>query len=331
MKSSFLPILAIMALAAVSVSGQEKPQGTAFDKVFEDVRTAGTDEIHSMVVLKDGVKVFERYSPGQDEDTFHILWSASKTFTATAIGFAVQDGLLSVDDKVCSFFSDDELPAERPEYLKELAVRHLLTMSSGFTRDIMGPVEAGQIAEPARTVLAQQQRFEPGTDFRYNSMNTYLLSAIVTKVTGMTAEKYLEKKLFKPLGIKRHVWEVSPEGYNMGGWGLHLTTRDLAKVGQFFLQRGQWKGKRLLSEAWFDEAMSVKIQTSMMTNGVEWQQGYGYQMWQCTVPGVFRMDGAWGQFCIIIPDKNAVIACNCHTNHPDVALKSIFDNAYNAL
>lgn len=331
MKSPFLTILAVTVLAAFPGNGQEKHSESPFDKVFEDVRTAGTDEIHSMLVLKDGATVYERYSPGQDENTLHILWSASKTFTATAIGFAVQDGLLTVNDKVSSFFRDDELPSERSEYFSGLTVWHLLTMSSGFTRDIMGPVEAGTVAHPASEVLAQQQRFKPGTDFSYNSMNTYLLSAIVTKVTGLTAEQYLDRKLFKPLKIRRHIWEVSPEGYSMGGWGLHLTTRDLAKVGQFFLQKGLWKGKRILAESWFDEAMSAQVPTQKMPNGVEWRQGYGYQMWQCSVPGVYRMDGAWGQFCIIIPDKNAVVTCNCHTTHPETVLKSVFDNVYPVL
>lgn len=313
------------------------PQGEAVeavtaaaDEVFADIRSKSTNDIHSMVILKGGKVIYERYAPGERPEYLHILWSASKTFTATAIGFAVQDGLLSVDDLVEKFFSADELPAERFPQMDTLTVKHLLTMSSGFRKDFLGPTESGRLEHPALETLSSGFMFSPGTDYHYNSMNTYLLSAIVTKVTGMTCEEYLDGKLFRPLGIRDHIWETSVEGYNMGGWGLHITTRSLAKMGQFFLQRGMWNGKQLLQECWFDEAMSVQIETPKMPLE-QWKHGYGYQMWHCSVPGVFRLDGARGQFSFIIPDKDAVVAMNCHTADTEGAIDSVLDRIYPVL
>lgn len=301
-----------------------------FDEVFADVRQWGTSEIHSMVVLQNGKCIYERYAEGQKPDYLHILWSASKTFTATAIGFAEQDGLLDVNDKIAKYFTD-EIPAEHSEYLDKITIWHLLTMSTGFDRDIMSLTEAGKIGHPAAETLASGFLFEPGTSFSYNSMNTYLLSAIVTKVTGKTAEEYLEEKLFKPLGINDHIWETSVEGYSMGGWGLHITTRSFAKMGQFFLQRGMWDGQQLLSRSWFDRAASKQIDTTPTQTHPEWIPGYGYQMWMCSIPGSHRLDGAWGQFSIIMPDKNLVVAINAHAIDPGSIITSVFKHVHGNL
>ncbi len=328
---------AVMASCSREVKDTPIPQATecsvdvsSFDKVFADVRMDGTNEIHSLVVLKGGKLIYERYAEGQESDALHILWSASKTFTATAIGFAVQEGLLSVDDKVVGFFDEGELPSEPSEELKSLTVKHLLTMTSGFALDLISQVEAGVVEHPAAEVFAAGFKFAPGDHFEYNSMSTYILSAIITKLTGQTVEDYLESRLFSPLGIRRHIWETSAEGYSMGGWGLHITTQSLAKMGQFFLQKGVWDGKRLLNEEWFDEAMSVQVSTAERKS-LEKSQGYGYQMWKCSVPGMYRLDGSWGQYSIIIPDKDAVVACNCHTKNTSKILASINENIYKNL
>jgi len=303
---------------------------TKFDGVFTDVRLCGTSEIHSMVVLQNGKCIYERYAEGQRPDYLHILWSASKTFTATAIGFAVQDGLVKVDDKITKYFAD-EIPAEHAEYLDQVTVWNLLTMSSGFDRDIMSLTEARTCEHPAAVTLESGFLYEPGTSFSYNSMNTYLLSAIVTKVTGKTAEEYLEDKLFKPLGIRDHIWETSVEGYSMGGWGLHITTQSFAKMGQFFLQRGMWNGEQLLDSAWFDQAASKQVDTTPTQSHPEWIPGYGYQMWMCSIPGSHRLDGAWGQFSIIMPDKNLVVAINAHAGDPGAIITSVFKHVYGNL
>lgn len=311
-----------------------------FDKIFEDASLAGsTNELHGVVVIKDGAVIYEKYDQGHQANLKHALWSASKTFTATGIGFAVQDGLLSVDDPVIKFFSAEELPEEPSDTLKAMTVKDLLIMSSGFAHDYLGNTRTNACGKASVTMLHDTFAFEPGTVFKYNSMNTYMLSAIVTKVTGRKLVDYLAEKLFAPLGINDYYWEESVEGYNMGGWGLFISTEDLAKMGLFFLNRGKWDGKQLLDEAWFDDAMSAQIMPPkpVQVEGrparpvdEDWVAGYGYQMWK-NDNGSYRLDGAWGQFSIIAPEKNAVIAVNSLSGNAQAVLRYVMKDIYDKL
>lgn len=313
-----------------------------FGKVFEGVsQYAGTDELHSLVVLKDGKKIYEHYDTGFKPEDLHIMWSASKTFTATAIGFAVQDGLLSVNDRVISYFNDDELPQERSEWLQSMTIRDLLIMSSGLGTDGIDKVRGKVWEHPAAEVLKCPMAFEPGTKYKYNSMNTYLLSEIAARVTGKKTSEYLNEKLFKPLGINDWIWEESLDGVTVGGWGLYLNTEDFAKMGQFYLQKGVWEGKRLLAESWFDEATARQIdQYDTETTDAktiegyrddDWRQGYCYQIWRCT-HNSYRLDGAHGQICIVIPDKNAVVALHGHmVKGKRNCIKLIWEHIYPSL
>lgn len=310
----------------------------AGDKVFEDTWGEACNELHSLMIVKNGKVVYENYAPSHSADELHIMWSVSKTFTATAVGFAVQDGLLSLGDKVVDYFPE-ELPAEPHEWLQEITIHDLLIMSSGLRHDYIGRASSGQPFDWARETLAAPFDFRPGTMFQYNSMNTYLLSVVVSRVTGKKLADYLDEKLFTTLGIEEFIWNESPQGYNAGGWGLHISTESLAKMGQFMLQRGEWKGKQLLHEEWFDEAMSPQIMQyeGRITDPVElerfreatardqWQQGYGYQMWCCT-DGAFRLDGAWCQYCIIFPEHNAIVALTAHAGNGATILNSIWNN-----
>lgn len=337
----------LLCLAAIVSCGRDRhlpraeyPGAEAFDKVFEDVWSHGTDELHSMMVLKDGKVIYERYETGHRPDDLNILWSASKTFTATAVGFACQDGLLSVNDKAIRYFNADDLPQSPSPWLQQMTVRDLLVMSSGLGADIRERTRGNMRMNWARETLVVPMRFEPGSRFEYNSMDTYLLSVIVSRVTGRTVEDYLAEKLFRPLGIREWHWDLSPQGYTTGGWGLFLKLEDFAKMGQFMLQRGEWKGKRLLDEAWFDDAMSPQImQYKGKDVSDEWlaghkddegQQGYGYQMWCCT-HGAYRLDGAWCQFCIVMPDKDAVVAMFSHSRSGRRMLESVWRNVYDNL
>lgn len=307
------------------------------DLVFDDVWGVACDELHSMMVIKDGEVVYERWATGHTPEELHILWSASKTFTALGVGFASDEGLLSVDDKVVDFFTEDELPDEQSEWLKDMTLWDLLVMSSGFAQDFIGPAQRrSDFNQWAKKTLESEVVFEPGSRYGYNSMNTYLLSVIVSRVTGEKLVDYLDRKLFTPLGIKDFVWEESPEGYNSGGWGLFLSTESLAKAGQFVLQNGQWNGRQLLSEEWISEATSAQIMQSAGLNRSkeelarlkaenDWEQGYGYQMWLCRHGGV-RFDGAWGQYCIIFPEKNAVVVALSHSGNTPRILTSIWTN-----
>ena len=340
-------VTAVSLVVLCACGGSSLPRGgaddftrykEAGDKVFEDTWSEACNELHSLMVVKDGEVVYENYAPAHSADELHIMWSVSKTFTATAVGFAVQDGLVSLDDKVVDYFPE-ELPPERHEWLNEMTLHDLLIMSSGLRYDHIGRAAGGQQFDWVRETLSAPFDFRPGTMYHYNSMNTYLLSVIVSRVTGMKIADYLDRKLFTPLGIKNYHWTESPQGYNSGGWGLHISTESLAKMGQFMLKRGCWNGKQLLFEEWFDEAMSPQIMQyegriadpaelqrfkESMTRD-QWHQGYGFQMWCCT-DGAYRLDGAWSQFCIIFPKHNAVVAVTSHASNGATILNSIWTN-----
>ncbi len=297
---------------------------------YEDLRAIhSTGELNSVMVLKDGEILAEYYDNCYGPDFRNICWSASKTFTSTAIGFAIQDGLVSLDDKLIDFLDEDMLPERISDTLASLNVYNLLRMSSGFKLDLIGNTGSGREKTPTRTTLEGGFIFAPGQMYKYNSLNTYMLSVIVTKVTGMLLEDYLNEKLFKELGIRNYHWDKSQEGYNIGGWGLYITTESLAKMGQFYLQKGIWNGKRLLNEEWFDQAMSAQIyQKGEPIEGDDSASGYGFQMWVNSVGGGARLDGAHGQWVLVCPDKNAVIVVTENVKDTRTAIKAIWQDIY---
>ncbi len=265
------------------------------------------DQIHSMMLRRHGKVVAQGWWAPYKAEYPHMLYSLSKSFTSTAIGMAVDEGLISLDDPVISFFPEDA-PAEPGENLKAMRIRDLLRMNTGHQWE---PGDMREGDNWAKGFLAAEVQFKPGTHFVYNSSATYMLSAIIQKVSGMTLLEYLKPRLFEPLGIENPSWETNPEGINTGGWGLAITTEDISKFGQLYLQKGMWNGKQLVSEAWVDEA--TKLQSSNGSNPEsDWDQGYGYQFWQCR-PGFYRGDGAFGQFCIVMPDQDAVLAITSGT------------------
>ena len=222
------------------------------------------------------------------------------------------------------FFPDDA-PAEPSNNLKAMRVSDLLRMSTG------------QQAEPARTAdqpwtktfLAQPVPFKPGTHFLYNTSATYMLSAIVQKATGMTVLDYLKPRLFEPLGIEHPTWETSPQGISTGGYGLSIRTEDIARFGQLYLQKGKWQGKQLVPEAWVEAATAR--QTSNGSNPQsDWDQGYGYQFWRCR-HGAYRGDGAFGQYCVVLPEQDAVIAITSGVKDMQAVLNLVWDKLLPAM
>jgi CubicO group peptidase (beta-lactamase class C family) len=262
-------------------------------------------ELHSLMLVRHGRVVAEGWWSPYAAELPHMLFSLSKSFTSTAVGLAVSEGCLSVDDTVISFFPD-LLPAHISENLAAMRVRDLLSMATGHAQDATAAVRADDNVNWAQTFLAQPVEFAPGTHFVYNSAATYMLSAIVQRQTGQKIVDYLRPRLFDPLGIGETRWEESPQGVNSGGWGLNLRTADIAKFGQLYLQRGVWQGRQLIPAAWIAEATSRQI-----SNGVnrasDWEQGYGYQFWRSR-HNAYRGDGAFGQFCVVIPEQDAVLA-----------------------
>lgn len=225
---------------------------------LDAVKVASDQDLHSLMVLQHGKVIAEKWMSEGAPDKPHVLNSVSKTFTATAIGFAVTEGKLKVTDKVISFFSD-KLPAEINPYLKQLEIRHLLTMSSGHDADPTPSALRAEGVDWVKTFLTTPLAHEPGTVFVYNSLGTYVLSAIIQKVSGQKVIDYLTPRLFSPLGISGIHWEESPQGINCGGWGLYVKTEDMAKLGQFMLQKGEWKSRQLLPASWVEEASTSKI------------------------------------------------------------------------
>ena len=257
-------------------------------------------EWHSFMLLRHGNVIAEGWWKPFESGFKHTLYSLSKSFTSTAIGFLVQEGKITVNDQVISFFKDDT-PQYPSENLKALKIKHLLTMNVGHEKE----AAVREFKDTwVKTFLAQEVKYEPGSHFLYNTPATYMLGAIVHKVTGQKLEDYLAPRLFEPLGIKGYDWETSPQGLNTAGYGLRVTTEDIAKLGQFYLQKGKWNGKQLLSEAWVNEATSK--QTTSQAGDNDWSQGYGYQFWRCK-PGFYRGDGAYGQFCMVMPEQDAVL------------------------
>lgn len=276
---------------------------------FIDAVSKSKHELHSFMILRHGKVVSEGWWNPYKSDLKHTLYSCSKSFTASAIGFAVSEGKLTVNDKVISFFPED-LPTQISPNLAELKIKDLLSMSVGHEKEPFAIIANSD--NWVKDFLNTPIKYQPGTKFLYNSPATYMLSAIVQKVTGQKVVDYLKPRLFDPLGISGIDWEIDPKGINTGGWGLRLKTEDMAKFGQLFLQKGMWKGKQILPASWVEEASTMKIMqdpnaTQARKDSSDWLQGYCYQMWRCR-NNAYRADGANGQFIIVLPEKDAVIA-----------------------
>lgn len=274
-------------------------------RAFLDAINGSKHDLHSFMMLRHGRAIAQGWwNPYRPTDN-HGMYSMSKSFTSTAIGFAVAEGRLQVGDKVVSFFPDD-LPAKPDKQLSDMTVKHLLTMSTGQDRSATGATIKSD--NWVRNFLAQPIPDAPGSVFNYNSAATYMLSAIVQKLTGQRVVDYLKPRLFDPLGVEGPTWETCPLGINTGGWGLNIRTEGLARLGQLYLQQGRWNGSQILPPTWITEATSKQIQQPInKKSNPDWIQGYGYQFWRCRHDG-FRGDGAFGQYTIVLPKQDVVIA-----------------------
>jgi CubicO group peptidase (beta-lactamase class C family) len=299
---------------------------------FLDAIAGSQHDFHSFMMVRRGHVIAEGWWTPYRAGANHMLYSLSKSFTSTAVGLAVSAGLFSVEDSVISFFPDElPSPAERDPNLAALKVKHLLTMSVGRAGDSM-PIITKQ-HDWVRAFLALPIEHPPGSVFLYNSGATYMLSAIVQKVTGEKVIDYLRPRLFEPLEITGMTWETCPRGINTGGWGLSVPTEALAKFGQLYLQRGQWRGQQLIPARWVEEATTFKIQQpagkgkelSQLKKTSDWHQGYCYQFWRCR-HNAFRGDGAYGQFMIVMPEQEAVVAITCQTGNMQGELNLVWDH-----
>jgi CubicO group peptidase (beta-lactamase class C family) len=284
--------------------------------------------IHSLMLLRHGHVVAEGWWAPYAPDRRHLLFSLSKSFTSTAVGLAIQEGRLSIDDQVISFFPDD-LATAPGQNLASMRVRHLLSMSTGHTEDTMRHLYADPDGNWARAFLAQPVPREPGTHFVYNSGATYMLSAIVQRLTGQRLLDYLEPRLFGPLGIANPTWETCPRGVDVGGWGLSITTEDIACFGQLYLQNGRWHGEPIVPDAWVQAATARQVANGDDPSS-DWAQGYGYQFWRCR-HGAYRGDGAFGQFCVVIPEQDMVVALTSGVENMQAVLNQVWAHLLPAL
>jgi CubicO group peptidase (beta-lactamase class C family) len=284
------------------------------------------DELHSFMLLRHGQVAAEGWWQPYVPQRPHVLFSLSKSFTSTAIGLAVAEGLLTVDDLLLSFFPE-EAPANADANLNAMRVRHVLSMATGHDQDTSDRVFSKR--NWVKAFLSLPVEHEPGTHFVYNTAATYMLSAIIQKLTGQTLLDYLEPRLFQPLGIQGAAWETCPMGINTGGYGLSIKTEDIARFGQLYLQQGVWNGQRLIAEDWVAEATSKQIVNGDNLES-DWNQGYGYQFWRCR-HNAYRGDGAFGQFCLVLPEQDAVLAITAGTDDMQGVLNIIWETLLPAM
>ncbi len=291
---------------------------------FVEAADKQIDSFHSFMLVRHGHVVAEGWWTPYSAGSPHALYSLSKSFTSTAVGLAISEGKLSLDDEVLKFFPDDA-PARPSQNLKSMRVSDLLRMSTGHQEEPKRP--EGEVW--TRVFLAQPVPHKPGTHFLYNTSATYMLSAIVQKATGQTVLDYLRPRLFEPLGIENPTWGTSPQGVSLGGYGLSVRTEDIARFGQLYLQRGQWNGRQLVPASWVDAATAR--QTSNGSNPKsDWDQGYGYQFWRCR-HGAYRGDGAFGQYCIVLPEQDAVVAITSGVRDMQAVLNLVWDRLLPAM
>lgn len=294
---------AVIALMAVSVSGETKIKSVAptslgiepqqLTLLYDSLLTSDLTELHHLIVMVDGKIAGELHpAPFRAEDR-HTLYSVSKTFTAVAVGLAVDDGLLSVDDPLTKFFPEYE------EYIAGVTIDDVLTMRSGFKTN--GGMRNSQ-TDWVSYYLSRPLVATPGERYSYDSIETYLLSAVVQKVTGKNILDLLNERVFGPMGVTDVEWERCPKGVVTGGWGIYMSSHSQVLFGQLLLNKGKWNGKQLVSEEWIDQMMTVHV--------VRDANDYGYQIWLCEYPGAWRADGAFGQYIIIVPQKNMVVVLN---------------------
>ena len=268
-------------------------------------------EPHALWVIRHGQVACRLNFAPYDDETPHMLFSLSKSFCSAAAGFAVAEGLLRWDTRLMDVLPD-KFPEAPSDWLRAITLHHLLTMGAGLK-----PESDGGKTTPgwAEQIIACDCDHEPGTHFAYNSMSTYLVSCMVQKVTGQKIRDYLTPRLFEPLGILKPDgtapdWDESPDGVNVGGWGLWLSCAQIARFGQCLLQKGIWDGAQVLPRAWLDLATTARIDNG---NGEhphdhDWNMGYGYQFWMCK-EGRYRGDGMFAQLCVVDEKKDMVVCC----------------------
>src|ERR1700751_5733900 len=266
-------------------------------------------EMHSLMVVRHGRVVAEGWWAPYSADRPQLLYSLSKSFTATAAAFAQAEGLLKLDDTVISHFPEFAADISDPRS-RAMKVRHVASMAAGHTQETLNEALARDPEELVRGFLLVPPDRDPGTVFAYNQPCTYTLASIVQRNAGMSLTRYLRPRLFDPLGIGHVGWHTFPPGPEQGFSGLHARTEDIAKLGLLYLQQGRWEGTQLIAKDWVAEATSAQVSNPSEPHP-DWRQGYGYQFWMSRHG--YRGDGAFGQFCVVLPEQDTVIVTTAYT------------------
>lgn len=321
-----LLICASTTMAADLPRSTPEAQGISSKAVLGFIEAAdqSIDSFHSFMLIRHGKVVTEGWWGPYSSQSPHMLYSLSKSFTSTAVGIAIAEGKLSLDDEVLKFFPEDA-PRNPSATLKAMRISDLLRMNTGHQTE---PPRKSDEAW-TKTFLNHPVTFKPGTHFLYNTSATYMLSAAVQKATGQNLLDYLKPRLFDPLGIEKPTWEMSPQGIATGGYGLNIRTEDIAKFGQLYLQKGMWNGKQLVPAAWVDAATARQTSNGSSPKS-DWDQGYGYQFWRCR-NGAYRGDGAFGQYSIVLPEQDAVIAITSGVKDMQAVLNLVWDKLLPAM
>ncbi|NAZ87958.1 serine hydrolase, partial [Kineococcus sp. T90] len=295
---------------------------------LDAVEAAGGVELHSLAVLRRGAVVAEGWWAPYAPQRPHLLYSVSKSFTVSALGLAVAEGLVDLDSTVLSHFPelDGDVTDERA---RSITLRHVAAMASGHRGETIAAADADETGDVVRGFLRLPPEEEPGTFFAYNQPCTFAISAVVQRAAGTTLTQYLRPRLLDPLGIGETAWTTDARGREIGFSGLHATTDALAKLGQLHLQRGRWGDAQLLPAQWVDAVGRSHADTAASQDKPDSRLGYGYQFWPSTHG--YRADGAYGQFALVLPEQDAVVAITGQSTTTQVLLDAVWEHLVPAL
>ncbi len=289
----------------------------AFDDFVNQVDSEGL-KVEGLLVLQGGKVVYEhRWTPDQDRN----IYSHAKSFVSTAVGIAIDEGFVSLDDRLVDAFPDKVPPGGNPG-LEKIRLRHLLTMSSGFGKALLMLDDRRKgvgFPDYLAYLLSQPVVEEPGERFCYSTADSILLGRMLESKVGKNLQEYLYERILRPMGIPFPIWECCPQGHPIGGGGMFLHLKDMVRLGQLYLDEGLWQGRRIVSAEWVRTATSFQIETRdpealadpAAPLGNPWNMGYGYQFWRSPYPRSYRADGAFGQITTVLPEKELVVGIQC--------------------
>jgi len=303
----------------------------AIKSAINEIRVKNNLDLHSFLMLRNGKLIWEEYFRENEKDTLHVLFSVTKSFMSSAMGMAQEQGLLSLDDTIMSYFPEHQ-DVINDTNNKDVTLRHLLMMASGYKNDEANML---MVYDAVKAALAQPIIHEPGTVFDYYTLGSHLLSAAFNKVYPKGMHEYLRKNMLDPMGFGVSNWNVDFMNVTLGGYGLYLTSYDMARFGQLYLQEGVWEGKQIVPKSYAKEATSKLIANDdpiendndeiTAPERPDWRAGYGLQFWQNSFCG-YRADGMMGQFIIVLPELDSVIVMTSCLNEMQVVMTAIKDH-----